>query len=120
MKRIEWHQGGIARAIVLLGAAASWGCFAPGPDQQPSGGTEKASAYHATDATIVLRDAAGNTLTPTSTTPYSPRATCGGTSCHSIDTITQGYHFQQGSQIVADNYNTAKPWLLSDGMYGKW
>jgi hypothetical protein len=37
-----------------------------------------------------------------------------------------GYHFQQGKGFsntdirVADNYNPTKPWLLSDGMFGKW
>jgi hypothetical protein len=81
---------------------------------------EALSTYHATDSAgaVTLRDRLGNPLAPGSTTPYSPQKTCGG--CHDVSVITQGYHFQQGKQVVADNYNTAKPWLLSDGMYGKW
>jgi len=85
-----------------------------------------ASTYHPTDAggAIPLKDLTGAAITAGSTTPYSPENTCGG--CHDTQVITQGYHFQQGKGFsnsdirVSDTYNTAKPWLLSDGMFGKW
>jgi hypothetical protein len=49
--------------------------------------------------------------------PYSPRQTCGA--CHNYDEITKGYHFQQGWDKIKDDYNPKKPWVLSDGMLGK-
>ena len=49
--------------------------------------------------------------------PYSTRATCGG--CHNYETITKGYHFQQGWDRIKDDFNKQKPWMLSDGMMGK-
>ena len=49
--------------------------------------------------------------------PYSPRQTCGA--CHKYDEITKGYHFQQGWDKIKDNYDPKKPWVLSDGMLGK-
>ena len=87
-----------------------------------------ASALGAHPFKVSLRDAAGNPLTSTSTVPYSPEQTCGGF-CHDVSLITQGYHFQQGRAApsaagylvmrVSDDFNPAKSWLLSDGMYGK-
>jgi hypothetical protein len=84
------------------------------------------STHHTTgsEGAIVLRDRQGNPIPVGSTTPYSPERTCGG--CHDTAVITQGYHFQQGKGLsnssiyVADDFNPSKPWLLSDGMYGKW
>lgn len=49
--------------------------------------------------------------------PYSTRQTCGA--CHDYDKITKGYHFQQGWNVVKDDFNKKKPWVLSDGMMGK-
>jgi hypothetical protein len=51
--------------------------------------------------------------------PYSPRQTCGA--CHNYDEITKGYHFQQGWDKISDDYGVKKkmPWVLSDGMLGK-
>lgn len=49
--------------------------------------------------------------------PYSPRQTCGA--CHDYDKITKGYHFQQGWDRIKDDFNKTKPWVLSDGMLGK-
>jgi len=51
--------------------------------------------------------------------PYSPRQTCGTSNCHNYDQITKGYHFQQGWDRVKDDFNKKKPWVLSDGMMGK-
>jgi hypothetical protein len=49
--------------------------------------------------------------------PYSSRQTCGA--CHNYDEITKGYHFQQGWDKIKDDWSTTKPWVLSDGMLGK-
>ena len=49
--------------------------------------------------------------------PYSSRQTCGA--CHDYDKITKGYHFQQGWDKIKDDFNKKKPWVLSDGMLGK-
>ena len=49
--------------------------------------------------------------------PFSTRQTCGA--CHNYDQITKGFHFQQGWDRVKDDYNKSKPWVLSDGMMGK-
>jgi len=50
--------------------------------------------------------------------PYSPRRTCGA--CHDYGRITQGYHFQMGATVMADNFGAPeRPWDLSDGMVGK-
>ncbi len=49
--------------------------------------------------------------------PYSPRQTCGA--CHNYDEITKGFHFQQGWDRIKDDFNPKKPWVLSDGMLGK-
>lgn len=51
--------------------------------------------------------------------PYSPRQTCGA--CHNYDEITKGYHFQQGWNVIRDDFGvkSKKPWVLSDGMLGK-
>jgi len=49
--------------------------------------------------------------------PYSSRQTCGA--CHNYDEITKGYHFQQGWDKIKDNWSKDKPWVLSDGMLGK-
>ncbi len=51
--------------------------------------------------------------------PYSPRQTCGP--CHNYDEITKGFHFQQGWDVIRDDFGlkSKKPWVLSDGMLGK-
>lgn len=74
---------------------------------------------------ILLKDRFGNNITVASTEPYSPRKTCGA--CHDIDTIANGYHFQQGRtnaagaiQMADDFFGDNRAWLKSDGMYGKW
>ena len=85
-----------------------------------------ASTYHSDPGGAVTLKDRLNAAIPVgnTTTPFSPEQTCGG--CHDTHKITEGYHFQQGKGMsnadirVSDTYNTAKPWLLSDGMYGKW
>jgi len=78
---------------------------------------------------IQLRDYDGNAIDiAKDTTPYSPKQTCGY--CHDYNTITNGYHFQQGDDTngtgydgMADDYGTThgkRAWVLSPGMTGKW
>jgi hypothetical protein len=121
-----------ALAAGVLALVAGWGAGC-GPAASAGDGAKdvgRAAAalttHHASEAdgAIVLRDRTGAPIPVGSTTPYSPDQTCGG--CHDTSVITQGYHFQQGKGLsntsiyVSDAYNPSKPWLLSDGMYGKW
>lgn len=80
-----------------------------------------ASAKIRTCGPFYLRDAQGNTINPmtgeNADRPLSTRQTCGA--CHDYDRITRGYHFQQGWDRIRDDFNAAKPWILSDGMMGK-
>ncbi len=115
-------------AGLLAALSAACGSAGGGADEaKPEEASREAlSTHHTTDAAgaVPLRDRLGNAIARGSTTPYSPEKTCGG--CHDTSVITQGYHFQQGKGLsntaimVSDAYNPAKPWLLSDGMYGKW
>lgn len=71
-----------------------------------------------------LRDEGGNIINPlkgmNSDKPFSPKQTCGA--CHDYEKITEGYHFQQGWDRIRDDFGveSGKPWVLSDGMMGKW
>ncbi|MFZ2418497.1 MAG: hypothetical protein WAW22_08275, partial [Smithellaceae bacterium] len=49
---------------------------------------------------VWLRNEQGDRITATlnSVDPYSPKKTCGA--CHSYSTITSGYHFQQGFDVM--------------------
>jgi len=51
--------------------------------------------------------------------PVSTRQTCGAQGCHDYAAITKGYHFQQGWDVVKDDFSKDKPWVLSPGMMGK-
>jgi hypothetical protein len=68
-----------------------------------------------------LKDDQGRIINPmagqNTDQPYSPRQTCGA--CHPYDTITQGFHFQQGWDRIRDDFSLESPWILSDGMLGK-
>jgi hypothetical protein len=100
MRRTIWKTlaaGGLAAAALVLAAAPF------------------ASAHQ----DVTLRGYDGAPIDPaTSTAPYSPRQTCGG--CHDYERITQGYHFQQGFDVISDRYSEAEPWIKSPGMVGKW
>lgn len=102
MRRTIWKTlaaGGLGAAALVLAAAPP------------------AAAAH---PNVPLKGYDGAALDPaTSTAPYSPRNTCGG--CHSYETITKGYHFQQGfDEGISDTFSETKPWQLSPGMAGKW
>jgi hypothetical protein len=128
------HERATGRPVLLAGllAALNAACGS-GAGEAPAKPTDRSraalSTYHTDggaggDGVVTLRDRSGNPIARGSTTPYSPERTCGG--CHDVDVITQGYHFQQGKGLsntaitVSDTYNPARPWLLSDGMFGKW
>ena len=68
-----------------------------------------------------LLDESGQVIDPVHGTnasaPYSPKQTCGA--CHDYDTITEGFHFQQGrgekpTAEQAERYQ----WVSSPGNYG--
>ncbi len=73
---------------------------------------------------IMLLDAEGNEINPitgdNADQPFSTAMTCG--ICHDYETITGGYHFQMGWDVVSDTFGVvdAKPWQISNGMMGKW
>jgi len=72
---------------------------------------------------VVLRGLNGQPVNlAISVAPYSPKQTCGA--CHDYATITKGYHFDQGKKVVRDDYAVGRdntpPYVLSDGMFGKW
>ena len=119
MKNAHGHPAlWLAGAVVTAFAA---GCSSSADPVDP--GESPGPAMDHTN--IVLMDRFGNPLTVDSTEPYSPRNTCGA--CHDVDTIANGYHFQQGRtdaagtmQMSGDFNNDGRTWLLSDGMLGKW
>ena len=104
-------------ALIVAGCGGSSSSPDPDPDPDPGPVMDHTN--------IVLKDRWGNPLKADSTEPYSPRQTCG--TCHDIDAIANGYHFQQGRTDKDSNIQTAdnffgdgREWLKSDGMYGKW
>ena len=111
-----------ARAAAVIAGSALW--FAACSDSDdPAPPTLKPTPPSHVD--VVLRDVHGEALPLNSNQPYSPRMTCGR--CHDIDTISHGYHFQQGRADVNGKIDErlTKPWsqqvaVLSPGMYGKW
>lgn len=69
---------------------------------------------------VWLRNEQGDRITPAQNRvdPYSTKKSCGA--CHNYDTITSGYHFQQGFDEMSDRHDPKKPWILSPGMFGNW
>jgi hypothetical protein len=106
-RKLTWG-GGLA-ALALLAAGA--GLLAPEP----------APAKLRACVPFHLKTEDGKIINPltgeNADQPYSSRQTCGA--CHDYDQITKGYHFQQGWDRIKDDFNKQKPWLLSDGMMGK-
>jgi ubiquitin C-terminal hydrolase len=80
-----------------------------------------AEAKIRTCGSFYLRTEDGQIINPltgeNSDKPFSSRQTCG--SCHDYNTITQGFHFQQGWDRISDSFSESMPWVLSDGMMGK-
>ena len=84
-----------------------------------------ADAKHPFPVSLKGYDADGDVVTITpdenNTVPYSPKATCG--TCHDYDEVTKGFHFQQGADVMADDWgvkNGKAPFISSPGMVGKW
>lgn len=76
---------------------------------------------------IPLKDSLGNAITVGSTGGYSGRQTCGATSCHDVDRVSNGLVFQQGRTDTAGNmimsddfFGDGRSWIRSGGMYGRW
>jgi len=83
-----------------------------------------ASASMASHPNVFLYDSEYEEINPITDEdvdrPFSIKVTCG--LCHDYDIITSGYHFQQGWDVISDTFGIAEghPWVLSDGMMGKW
>ena len=113
---LRWgFAASVAGAILLL----------PACSEDETCSTPSVTPPTDTHTNVVLRDVFGEPLDADSDQPYSPRMTCGR--CHDIDTITHGYHFQQGRSDENGKMDArlTKPWnqqvaVLSPGMFGKW
>lgn len=85
------------------------------------GGVSANVVVAGTCGSFYLRNISGEIINPltgkNADQPFSTRQTCGV--CHDYDTITKGFHFQQGWEKISDSYNAKMPWVLSDGMMGK-
>ena len=83
-----------------------------------------ATSHAAHPFAVKLKKYDGTDIVAGDNVPYSPKLSCGV--CHDYIRITQGYHFQQGRTdgsgaiVVSDTFNATKPWILSNGMFGKW
>jgi len=68
---------------------------------------------------IILRDAEGEPITPKSTAPYSPKATCSSSRCHNYEVIAAGTHSRMfpGKALAAD-LPPAHKWTLFEGLSG--
>lgn len=136
----------IALAIGLIGyASVGYGAH---PTQWPMG---YEPAHNPGDPlTVTLKSAGGADIAVGSSTPYSPKQTCGvcheyegtvtiivkdhgpGTAAYTVKAplsgVTSGYHFQQGRNIAwnSDNNNAQRAnyglpkFTSSPGMYGKY
>jgi hypothetical protein len=106
IRRNSWTWG---TAVLVLAGALAWLLAAPAGAK-----TRACVPFH-------LKTADGKIINPltgeNADQPYSTRQTCGA--CHDYDKITKGYHFQQGWDRIKDDFNKKKPWVLSDGMMGK-
>ncbi|HHH42303.1 MAG TPA: hypothetical protein ENK56_09920 [Chloroflexi bacterium] len=112
--------GGVLAAMALVLAAGllwSTGVLA-GPVEAPP-----AQVVPKQHPPFFLRTETGEVINPltgeNADQPYSPRQTCGAEGCHDYATITLGYHFQQGADVINDHFDPERPWVLSDGMFGK-
>jgi len=88
-----------------------------------------ATSSHARHPDIFLYDRWGDEINPVLdddvTQPFSTEMTCG--MCHDYETITEGYHFQMGWNVISDDYpedevtgEDIHPWSLSNGFMGRW
>ena len=88
-------------------------------------------ATQATHPPFYLKTETGEIINPltgqNAEEPYSPRLTCSSKDCHwngkkdfkhEYETITKGYHFQQGADEWGRVKGDVKPWVHSPGMFG--
>jgi len=68
---------------------------------------------------IPLLDEEGNHVRD-SGKPYSPKESCGSSSCHDYDTITHAYHFEMGRDEARDDFGALRglSHLVSPGYFG--
>jgi len=92
----------------------------------PAGGSKRAPERPQAEQhrPLYLRTETGAVINPitgeNASQPYSPLQTCGASKCHDSTFISQGYHFQQGRERLRDDFDPRRPWVLSDGMFGKY
>jgi formate dehydrogenase gamma subunit len=73
---------------------------------------------------IWLLDKYGDEINPITAyndrAPFSMEQTCG--LCHDYETITEGFHFQMGWDVIDDEFGaeSGRPWSLSNGFLGRW
>ena len=98
MSSTTTRRGGGETLLLALAAAAAAACGGGSKEPEAPVWKQQISTHHTTAAagTVTLRDRLGNPIPVGSTTPYSPEQTCGTAACHDYQTVTQGYHFQQG------------------------
>ena len=68
---------------------------------------------------IPLLDEDGNHVLD-SAKPYSPKQSCGSSSCHDYDKISHAYHFEMGRDEASDDFGAKRglPHLVSPGYFG--
>ena len=115
----KWLKVAIILGTILLAAGLLW-----------SGNVFAKPAASASNQTVpkehppfFLRNENGEVINPitgeNADQPYSPRQTCGAEDSKNYEEITGGYHFQQGGDVLDDNRSPEQPWVMSDGMFGK-
>jgi formate dehydrogenase gamma subunit len=88
-----------------------------------------AASVDARHPAVFLYDKWGDEINPilddSVTQPFSTEMSCG--MCHDYATITEGYHFQMGWDVISDDYaenqetgEDIHPWSLSNGFMGRW
>ncbi len=118
-RKRRWLTAAVALAALMLASGWLWAGGALAAPQEAT----QAQAIPKKHPPFFLRNEAGEVINPltgeNADQPYSPRQTCGASGCHDYDTITGGYHFQQGADVISDHFDPERPWVLSDGMFGK-
>jgi hypothetical protein len=124
LRSLNWDTTGVPEGSYHVVAVIDDGTNTPVVDACP-GVVTVWSVWPRDHSNIVLKDQTGTVIPVGSDMPYSPRQTCG--TCHDVDEISNGYHFQQGrtdatgTLVMKDDYfNDGRTWLKSAGMYGKW
>ena len=112
--------------LLLLSLAVPLGATTQGPSLHPKVAERSVAELAKRDFMSVcppffLRDETGQIIDPVhgsnAQQPYSSKQTCGA--CHDYDLITQGFHFQVGSnETITAEQARLYPWMSSPGQYG--